>query len=549
MAFDAKIPTAAVPTILGSDGSPMRRLKFGAQDTSFRAASHEDPALKGFHPPKGSADSDLLPELDDINTRARDLIRNEPVAKSGVEAQLELIVGTGVVVQPKPDHKALGITKEAADEWATRMKSLFQELSESTFLDASRHNTLLDLMRLATRTRIAVGEFAFAPLYLPDRPGAKFGTSIQMIDPDRISNAHDMPDTEYTRSGVIIDDYGAPTAYQVRRAHEADAVFAYSPKVYEWDTIPAYDENGRPRFVLAFEQERADQHRGLSALSAMMGQFKVLSEYKSAELQAALANAVVAAFTESTMPMDQLLELFGGDAAALIQNRADYNLKLQSGTVLPLFPGDKFSSHNTSRPNTAFPSFVDNVLKHIAAGFGIPKSLLMKDFSVGSYSTIKAELNSAYKAAGTAREWLKTHFLDVLYKMVVEEAVGRGYIDADAFYENQAAWCRCDWIFDGRGWLDPVREAQAAQVRIATGISTFQIECAEQGLDWEDVFRQRAREQAYMRDLGLDAATILQTVAVAPQSEPEKTADEEDEEEQASNPAIQQASRARWRLF
>ncbi len=109
------------------------------------------------------------------------------------------------------------------------------------------------------------------------------------------------------------------------------------------------------------------------------------------------------------------------------------------------------------------------------------------------------------------------HLLNVIYTMLVEEAVGRGYIDAPNFYEMKRAWTRCSWIFDGAGWLDPVREAQAAELRISSAISTLRDECAEQGKDWEEVLEQRAAEQNRMKELGLDIATIRQTVAVAPQ--------------------------------
>ncbi|MBP0439912.1 phage portal protein [Tianweitania sediminis] len=96
-----------------------------------------------------------------------------------------------------------------------------------------------------------------------------------------------------------------------------------------------------------------------------MGQFKTLSDYKGAELQAALTNAIVAAFTESALDQTALLELFGGDAEALIRQRAEYVVKMKAGAVIPLFPGDSFASHAPARPNAAFGPFVDNVLKHI----------------------------------------------------------------------------------------------------------------------------------------------------------------------------------------
>jgi len=38
------------------------------------------------------------------------------------------------------------------------------------------------------------------------------------------------------------------------------------------------------------------------------------------------------------------------------------------------------------------------------------------------------------------------------------------------------------------------------------GVSTLEAECAEQGLDWEDVVEQRAFERRRLQELGLPAA-------------------------------------------
>ncbi len=514
-------PPQPTPVILGTDGTPMQRVSMTAQDSAYRAASREHVSVRNFMPPRGSADSDLIAggDKDIIDARSRDMVRNEPIARSGVGIWLDMAIGTGVTLQPMPDHRALGITKEQADEWSSVVKNLVHEHLDSRFIDASGHGNLMDLLRLLFRTRLIQGELAILPHYLPDRPGATFGTAFQAVDPDRISNDMDMPDTYDLRSGVRIDEFGGAVSYQVRKAHEADAVFGFSPDQYQWEEIPAYDETGRPRFILAFERERADQHRGVSLLAAAMPEFKVASDYKAAELQAALANAMVAAFTESSMDMGTLMEMFGNDAGALLKERGEYRAPLQGGAVIPLFPGDKFSSHNPARPNTAFPAFMDSVTRHIAAGgFELPKNFVLRDFDGGSYVSLKLAFNTAWRTVATARQWLKSHVLDVFYEMILEEAVGRGFIEAPNFYQFRRAWSRCNWIYDGAGWLDPVREAQAAQLRMAIGISTLQDECGEQGRDWEEVLEQRAAEQARMRVLGLDMATLQTSVSIAPQA-------------------------------
>jgi hypothetical protein len=76
--------------------------------------------------------------------------------------------------------------------------------------------------------------------------------------------------------------------------------------------------------------------------------------------------------------------------------------------------------------------------------------------------------------------------------------INKGMIEAPGFYQNKALWCRCKWIGPGRGWIDPVKEAKASKIRLEIGLSTLEDECATQGLDWEEVLEQRAREQTKM---------------------------------------------------
>ena len=78
-----------------------------------------------------------------------------------------------------------------------------------------------------------------------------------------------------------------------------------------------------------------------------------------------------------------------------------------------------------------------------------------------------------------------------------------GHIEAPDFYQNRYAYQRARFIFGGRGWVDPVKEANAAQIRMACGLSTLEKECAEQGEDYEEILDQQAIEFAMREERGL----------------------------------------------
>ena len=101
------------------------------------------------------------------------------------------------------------------------------------------------------------------------------------------------------------------------------------------------------------------------------------------------------------------------------------------------------------------------------------------------------------------RQFLATYWCDPVKELWLEEAVNAGEVDAPDFYENRRAYSRARWIGPGRGWVDPVKEAQAARLRREGLISTLEQECAEQGQDYEEILDQAASEKALLEELGL----------------------------------------------
>ena len=64
--------------------------------------------------------------------------------------------------------------------------------------------------------------------------------------------------------------------------------------------------------VHAFEPGRAGQYRGVSVLAPIIKRLRMLGRYDEAELQAAVLNAVMAAFVESPFDHDQFASALGG---------------------------------------------------------------------------------------------------------------------------------------------------------------------------------------------------------------------------------------------
>jgi lambda family phage portal protein len=484
-------------------------LKVGAE--AFQAASQSHPDLRRWFPFQGSADADLLPEQGRIVARSRDLDRNHGVAGGARQTHLDNIVGCGLRLSAKPNWKVLQKDREWAEEWGNNIEAWWQTWWGTHLCDAAETLTGDGLARQTFNAAWMNGEALSLPLWLPER-GYRFSTCLQNVEADRLSNPNGRPNSDTLRGGREINQYGKPLAYWIRTTHPGDTFFfsrslVQTGGIGKWERIPAETPWGRKRVIHLYDQERTAQSRGIPALASVMRQFKVLGDFTNAELKAAAANALVALVLESSLDQEAVVNLLSSDADALkkytdgLSSNNRSAIDYQGAMLLPVPLGTKVNSVSPGRPTGAFEPFVTTLFRHIAAGLNIPYELLMKDFSKTNYSSARAALNEAWRFFKGRRNWLATYFYKPVYALWLEEAVNAGIVEAPDFYENWEAYCRCFWIGDGRGYVDPLKEQQASRGRMEDNTSTLELECAEQGHDWEEITEQRARELKRIKEL------------------------------------------------
>lgn len=502
-----------------SDGYPMKphvKLKLDGMQMSASVPADLAPTphhgasisaydVTAWQPKRGSADADLLPNLNMLVGRSRDIERNNGVAKGGLQTIVDNVVGTGLRLSSRPDYKALGKTIEWADEWGRQYESMFHAWWWTTACHAGDTMTGDQLTAQQFSSQLRNGEFVALPLWLPER-GDGYSTKLQTIEPDRLSQPDGQMESVRFRGGIEFDVYGAPTAYHFKRTHPGDPYYYDDAGLSGWERVPRRTPFGRLRVIHGFNPERSGQSRGKPLLTSILPQFKQLDRYVNAEIMAAVVNAMVAMTIETPLDNDSIVELFAKDRDAYMQARQDHAVRIQSGGLMTLFPGDKASAFLPSRPASGFGAFCENIYRIIGVGLDIPYELLMKDFSKTNYSSARAAMLEAWRSFNRQRDWLGTQWMDPVSCLFLEEMVNAGRIEAPGFYENRWAYQRCKWIGPGRGWVDPVKEADASVIRLGNNLSTLEQECAEQGLDWEEVLEQRARENAKAKLLGVDIA-------------------------------------------
>ena len=189
---------------------------------------------------------------------------------------------------------------------------------------------------------------------------------------------------------------------------------------------------------------------------------------------------------------------------------------VQDVPMTHLFPGEEIGTVAASRPSTNFEPFEVAVLRHIASGIGCTYEQLSGDFSRTNYSSFRGATNEVLKTFNRRAQGFESGFAYPMRAAFVEEAMNVEDIPlpagAPGFEEFRAAYCKCQWLRPGRGWVNPLDEKRASILGMQAGLSTLEMEAAEHvGVDWEELVDQRKIEIQRFKDNGLELPEIYQT--------------------------------------
>jgi lambda family phage portal protein len=492
----------------------------------YEGARRVGQELASWGAPIASADSHITREKHQMDARALDMQRNDGYVVGAINIRRDSIVGSQYTLNAQPDYEALGADEAWAEEFQRVVESKFNLWAESPecWPDAARLNTLTGLVRLAITTHFTTGEVLATVEWLRSAAERRpFNTAIQMIDVDRLSNPNGMSDTKYLRGGVERNQYGAPLAYHIRMSHPYNAMMAVDADQFTWRRVAARKNWGRQQVIHIFEQNRPDQSRGVSDMVSVLKQMRMTKKFQDVVLQNAVLNATYAATIESELPPEVVAEALGaagGDAENpytrymnLLAGFAGGSRGLQiDGTRIPhLFPGTKLNFKTAEAGTALGTGFEESLLRHISSALGLSYEQFSRDYTKTNYSSARASMLETWKAAQAIKKSVADRFASIIYALWLEEAINKGEIPLpggagpDFFYQglNKEALIRCEWLGAARGQIDEKKETEAALMRIEGGLSTYEDEIGRSGKDFRRVFRQRAREDKLIEELGL----------------------------------------------
>ncbi len=512
---------------------------------AFDAAARMSREAALWHPPLASADYEILDSKQTLDARTRDQARNDGYIGGAVQSYRDGIVGSQFSLIAKPNWRVLGQDEIWAREFADEVEARFDLFAESPshWIDASRINTLTGLIRLGVGVYATGGEVLATAEWIKERQRPYY-TAIQMIDADRLSNPFGRPDAQYLRGGVEKDTNGAPLAYHIRTQHPQDVS---ADVLARWKRVPVRKDWGRLQVIHIYEMERIDQSRGIAAMVSALKEMRMTKKFRDIVLQNAVVNATYAATITSELPDDVVYGAIGaGEGSDFVTKYlaqiAAYsggakNLMIDGVKIPHLYPGTKLDMLKAGTPGGVGTDFEDSLLRYIAASLGLSYEQFTKDFRKSSYAAFRAASGETQKFFLARRKMVADRMASAIYTLWLEEAIAAREITTVTRAMprfrglEKDAYASAIWIGAARGQVDELKETQAAVLRIAAGLSTFEIEIARiHGRDYREFFEQRARETALMKQLGVSVDLNSRAKGKGNSSEGEDDPNNDDDE-------------------
>ncbi len=374
-------------------------------------------------------------------------------------------------------------------------------LMEREFSRWARAVNLAEKLRTMRMAKAEDGE-AFAIMTNNPALDCPVKLDLKLIEADQVATPiFKFPkDQAQFIDGIVFDDHGNPVVYHVLKQHPGDVYLRFT---LDFDPVPA-------KSVLHYYRtDRPGQHRGIPELTPALPLFAMLRDYTLATLDAAKAAAYFAGILYTDAPAN-------GEADSV---EPMDSIELERNMLLTMPGGWKMSQIHAEQPASTYAEFKKEILNEIARCLNMPFNIAAGNSSNYNYASGRMDHQVYFKAIRVEQTALGSNILDRILEAWIAEAVLVEGLLPQSLRTRSADWSH-QWFWDGHEHVDPAKEATAQATRLQNHTTTLAEEYAKRGRDWESELRQRAKESALMRELGLavaDAQSV--SVTVPPETE------------------------------
>lgn len=412
--------------------------------------------------------------------RARYLVANNALAAAGADAWVSALVGTGI--RPTSTHSSPDFRAAAA--------SSFEAWTDVADLDGL--GDFYALQALVARRLVIDGESFVVLGHAPDGSLRLRVMDAEQIDP---SMNRELPSGGRIISGIEFDATGARVAYHIIPDPPS------LPFVRALDTVRVPAD----LCLHIFKPEVPGQVRGVSWFAPIMLRLAELDSAHDAQL---VRQKVAALLTGFVVDPNGTAGGFTGE----LDGAGGLEGGLEPGALKVLNPGQDVRFSDPAKVGVEVIEFLKISAREIAAGLGVPASVVTGDFSDANYSSLRASLVDFRRRVESLQHHIMVFRLcRPIWRAFVTAEVLAGRLGAPGFERDPEAFLGARWITPRNDWVDPAKDVQAELDAIAGGLMSRRQAVEARGFAVEELDAEIAADRAREAALGLTFGTTPTT--------------------------------------
>jgi lambda family phage portal protein len=491
----ADLPQPAFTRVSGERSHAAHPARAEVAERAF-AAAHSDRLSAGWVVFNTGINADLEAALGALRARSRDWFMNTELGERYGNLVADNVVGA------EPPRLQMRLRLPGSDQLDevtnTAVEQAFADWCLPGHCEVTGRLSFGDVCRNVAEGTARDGEFLLR--HVRDR-ALPFGYQLQLLDVDRIDTARNVAPsvagTNGIRLGVEINPYGRAVAMWLTNGHPGDTGGGFGPSLVS-DRVTMGD------LLHGFVQRRPEQVRGYPWASAVLMGANSLHSFQQYAMVAARVGAAkmgfytvnpdVAGEVETTW--EQLRDATG----ELIQD-------VEAGMLEALPPGVDFKGWDPAYPHQAYPPFVKDAKRGIAAGVNVAEHNLTGDMTGVNYSSARIAELTERRHWRALQRWLVNSFVRPAFSQWLRMALATQSIvlpSGQPLTRSHAELLRAAEFQPPKwDWVDPQSDTSAAAMEMTYDMRSPYAIGNQMGIDLDETLRDKARLKARYEALGL----------------------------------------------
>jgi len=425
---------------------------------------------------RSGADANVVSyrDLNRLRTGARDLKRNNPHARRGIEAIVSNVVGKGIAPMFVRDGAR-------ADD----IRALAKDHLETTECDTEGRNTYAGIQSLAMETIVSSGGVLIRRRFRRSSDPISVPLQFQVLEPDYLDESKDGPTENGGQiiQGVEYDPIGRIRGYWLFRDHPGSRRLTMRS-----DFVSAIE------VAHVFRTDRPGQARGIPWLAPVMLRIQDFADYEEAQLVRQKIAACFAGFITENYSAG-----LGAPFGATENEDGEIIDTIEPGIMERLPPGTDVSFADPPSVE-GYGDYSKTSLRSIAAGLGISYEALTGDlenvnFSSGKMGRLEFQRN--------IERWQTL----MLIPQLCDKLMG-WWLEAVALQGGRVEDVDVRHVVPQVGQIDPTREGPADIKEIKGGTKTLFQVIRERGRDPVEHLREWKEANDLLEELGISLSSM-----------------------------------------